>query len=503
MCCAASCAAPCAMRSCSAPREPLMWRLVPALVREMGQAYPELVRGEALITETLKLEETRFRKTLARGLGLLARRPATLGDGDMLDGETAFKLYDTYGFPLDLTQDALRQRGIARRYSTASTTRWSGRRPRRARAGPAPARRRPKRSGSRCATRPARPSSSATRPRRPKASSLALVKDGEVVDERRAKARRSASSSTRRRSTASPAARWATPASISGEGFRVDVTDTQKKADGLFVHLGKVAKGTVKTGAAVELEGRSRAPHAAALQPFGDASAPRGAARGAGHPCRAEGLAGRARAAALRLLASASRCRPRSSKQVEEMANEIVVQNSAGHDAADERRRRDRRRRDGAVRREIWRRGARRLDGHRHCTATRPASPIRSSSAAAPMSARPATSAWCASSRESAVARRRAPHRGADRRGGAPPSRRAGRAAEGGRRGAEGRAGRRAGARRGAGRRAPQARARAGRGAQEAGARRRRRQPAPATQAETVAGVGFLGRRSPACRRRI
>jgi alanyl-tRNA synthetase len=83
---------------------------VPALIREMGQAYPELVRGEALITETLKLEETRFRKTLARGLGLLADATETLGSGDMLDGETAFKLYDTYGFPLDLTQDALRQR---------------------------------------------------------------------------------------------------------------------------------------------------------------------------------------------------------------------------------------------------------------------------------------------------------------------------------------------------------------------------------------------------------
>ncbi len=93
--------------------EPLMWKLVPALVREMGQAYPELVRGEALITETLKLEETRFRKTLARGLGLLAEATETLGSGDMLDGETAFKLYDTYGFPLDLTQDALRQRGIS------------------------------------------------------------------------------------------------------------------------------------------------------------------------------------------------------------------------------------------------------------------------------------------------------------------------------------------------------------------------------------------------------
>ena len=90
--------------------EPLMWRLVPALVREMGQAYPELMRGEALITETLKLEETRFRKTLARGLGLLDDATRELKAGDMLDGETAFKLYDTYGFPLDLTQDALRQR---------------------------------------------------------------------------------------------------------------------------------------------------------------------------------------------------------------------------------------------------------------------------------------------------------------------------------------------------------------------------------------------------------
>src|SRR5690606_29025302 len=93
--------------------EPLMWRLVPALVREMGQAYPELQRGEALITETLRLEETRFRKTLVRGLGLLSDVTRDMGEGDRLDGETAFKLYDTYGFPLDLTQDALRQREIS------------------------------------------------------------------------------------------------------------------------------------------------------------------------------------------------------------------------------------------------------------------------------------------------------------------------------------------------------------------------------------------------------
>ncbi len=77
--------------------------------RQMGRAYPELIRAEALISETLKLEETRFRKTLERGLGLLIRcGTPTLAEGDTLDGETAFKLYDTYGFPLDLTQDALR-----------------------------------------------------------------------------------------------------------------------------------------------------------------------------------------------------------------------------------------------------------------------------------------------------------------------------------------------------------------------------------------------------------
>ena len=93
-------------------REPLMWKLVPALVREMGQAYPELVRAEALITETLRLEETRFRKTLERGLAILDEKSGGLKKGDMFDGETAFTLYDTYGFPLDLTQDALRARGI-------------------------------------------------------------------------------------------------------------------------------------------------------------------------------------------------------------------------------------------------------------------------------------------------------------------------------------------------------------------------------------------------------
>ncbi|MBI3705313.1 MAG: alanine--tRNA ligase, partial [Rhizobiales bacterium] len=94
-------------------KEPLMWKLVPVLTREMGQAFPELTRAEALIGETLKLEETRFRATLARGLSILDEKSAGLGKGAMFDGDTAFTLYDTYGFPLDLTQDALRARGLS------------------------------------------------------------------------------------------------------------------------------------------------------------------------------------------------------------------------------------------------------------------------------------------------------------------------------------------------------------------------------------------------------
>ena len=93
--------------------EPVMWRLVPTLVREMGQAFGELGRAQPLITETLKLEETRFRETLARGLRLLDEATAGLARGVPLPGETAFRLYDTYGFPLDLTEDALRAEGRA------------------------------------------------------------------------------------------------------------------------------------------------------------------------------------------------------------------------------------------------------------------------------------------------------------------------------------------------------------------------------------------------------
>ncbi|WP_136644514.1 alanine--tRNA ligase [Tabrizicola sp. YIM 78059] len=92
-------------------QDPVMHRLVPALVRQMGAAYPELVRAQALIEETLRLEETRFRQTLERGLRLLDEELARLPEGSPLPGAAAFRLYDTYGFPLDLTQDALREKG--------------------------------------------------------------------------------------------------------------------------------------------------------------------------------------------------------------------------------------------------------------------------------------------------------------------------------------------------------------------------------------------------------
>ena len=92
-------------------KDPVMYRLVPALIRQMGAAYPELARAETLITETLLLEETRFKHLLERGLHLLAEETVRLGNNEPLPGPVAFRLYDTYGFPLDLTQDALREQG--------------------------------------------------------------------------------------------------------------------------------------------------------------------------------------------------------------------------------------------------------------------------------------------------------------------------------------------------------------------------------------------------------
>jgi alanyl-tRNA synthetase len=146
MCCAGSCAAPCATPICWARNEPLMHRLAPTLVAEMGDAYPELRRAEAAIVDTLRQEEERFRRTLGRGMSLLDEATEGLAEGGVMSGEAAFMLYDTYGFPLDLTQDAVRAKGLTvdtrrlRRRHDAPEGTW--------RAPPGPARARPPRPAS-------------------------------------------------------------------------------------------------------------------------------------------------------------------------------------------------------------------------------------------------------------------------------------------------------------------------------------------------------------------
>ena len=94
-------------------KEPMMYKLLSALQKEMGEAYPELFQHETLIKDTIKMEEDRFIRTMEKGLRLLDDETQNLHEGDTLSGETAFKLYDTYGFPLDLTQDALKLQNIA------------------------------------------------------------------------------------------------------------------------------------------------------------------------------------------------------------------------------------------------------------------------------------------------------------------------------------------------------------------------------------------------------
>jgi len=232
-------------------REPLMWRLLPALIREMGQAYPELIRAEALISETLKLEETRFRKTLERGLGLLGEATENLGEGGQLDGETAFKLYDTYGFPLDLTQDALRQRGIGvdvegfnaamERQKAEARANWAG-------------------SGE-AATETVwfsvRDKVGATEflgyeTEKAEGIITALVKDGAVVDSV-GESETVAVVVNQTPFYGESGGQVGDAGTISGEDFTIEISDTQKKGDGVFVHIGRVTKGEAKTGAVVEL----------------------------------------------------------------------------------------------------------------------------------------------------------------------------------------------------------------------------------------------------------
>ena len=232
-------------------KEPLMWRLVPALVAQMGQAFAELVRAQPLITETLRLEEARFKQTLERGLRLLEDETAKLGSGRALPGEVAFTLYDTFGFPLDLTQDVLRGQGrtvdlagfetaMARQRAQARAA-WAG-------------------SGE-AATDTVwfelRERHGASEflgydTERAEGQLVALVVDGKPVDQ--------ATAGTEVAFVANQTPFYGESGGQMGDvgearsptGVLV-VEDTQKKLGDLIVHVGTVADGTIKVGDALDL----------------------------------------------------------------------------------------------------------------------------------------------------------------------------------------------------------------------------------------------------------
>ncbi|MFA1674572.1 alanine--tRNA ligase [Rhizobium mongolense] len=306
-------------------KEPLVWKLLPALVQQMGRAYPELARAEALISETLKLEETRFRKTLERGLSLLSDATMTLGKGDMLDGETAFKLYDTYGFPLDLTQDALRAREIGvdlagftdamERQKAEARSHWAG-------------------SGDKATETiwfEFKEKHGATEflgydTETAEGVVQAIVRDGAAV------ASASAGDKVQIVVNQTPfygesGGQMGDTGIISSDHAKVEITDTQKKGEGLFVHSGTVVEGLLKTDEAVALtvdharRSRLRANHSAThllhealREVLGTHVAQKGSL-----------------VAPERLRFDVSHPKPMSAEElkvVEDMANEIVLQNA-------------------------------------------------------------------------------------------------------------------------------------------------------------------------------
>jgi alanyl-tRNA synthetase len=307
-------------------KEPLMWKLVPVLVREMGQAFPELVRAQPLITETLKLEETRFRNTLERGLAILDDKSKSLKQGDMFDGDTAFTLYDTYGFPLDLTQDALRSRGIS--VDLASFNDAMERQRAKARASWA---------GSGDAAQETvwfglREKAGTTEflgyeTETAEGVVAALVRDGKEVAELKA----GETGQVVMNQTpfyGESGGQVGDTGEMRRDGVRLIVTDTQKKAGDVFAHVVKVEQGTVKVGDPLLLEvdharrssirrnhSATHLLHEALRQVLGDHVAQKGSM-----------------VAADRLRFDFSHPKPVTAEElerVEDIANDIVLQNSA------------------------------------------------------------------------------------------------------------------------------------------------------------------------------
>ena len=237
------------MLGCS---EPLMHRLVPALTRAMGQAFPELQRGEPLIVETFKLEEERFKQTLGRGLGLLEEETGKLGTGQPLDGEVAFKLYDTYGFPLDLTQDILRGQGRSvdqagfdtamARQKAAARAAWAG-------SGEA---------ATEAVWLELREEKGATEflgydTTEAEGVVTAIVVDGKPVTEAAAGQNALVLTNQTPFYGESGGQQGDVGTMVSADGSTLTVSDTAKKAGDLHAHIGTVSGGALKVGDVVEL----------------------------------------------------------------------------------------------------------------------------------------------------------------------------------------------------------------------------------------------------------
>jgi alanyl-tRNA synthetase len=248
--------------------EPLMYRLVPALTRQMGQAYPELNTAEDLIIETLKSEETRFRAMLERGIYLLNDETAKLAEGESLPGALAFKLYDTFGFPLDLTQDALREQG--REVDTAGFNTAMDEQRARARAAW---------SGSgEAATETVwfelKENLGPTEflgytSEKAEATITALIVDGQPTDEALPGQDVAILLNQTPFYAESGGQVGDTGIFTGADNLRITIRDTQKKLGNLFVHLGKVEAGTARVGEAIlatvdhQRRGNIRAHHSA------------------------------------------------------------------------------------------------------------------------------------------------------------------------------------------------------------------------------------------------
>jgi len=232
--------------------EPLMWKLVPALNRAMGEAYPELNHTQSIVTETLRLEETRFRQTLDRGLGLLDEAMTPLGQDQALPGEVAFKLYDTFGFPLDLTQDILRGQGRSvdldgfnaamERQRAAAREAWSG-------SGEAATEKLWFEIRDRVGASDFLGYATETA----EGQIAALVKNGAAVDALRAGDAGMVVANQTPFYGESGGQMGDTGVLVSADGGEFAVEDTLKKLGDLYVHIGRVTKGRLARGTAIEM----------------------------------------------------------------------------------------------------------------------------------------------------------------------------------------------------------------------------------------------------------